>query len=207
MIVCLGWGSLIWDLAGLPVEKLEGGQPVPPWVLSPEGREIGDWKSDGPQVRVEFARQSGTKRNLLTLVLVETAERQPSLWARMTVVTRGEAVLALARREYRGIPERNIDRWSKRNIGSWSEGEADPPDIPGLSGWAAGRDIQHVVWTALKPKFCDQEVPPTEDEAIAFLSGLSDDTEAEKYVRRAPPQVDTAYRRRFIRCLGWTSVA
>ena len=59
MIVCLGWGSLIWDLGGLPVEKLERGTPVPRWVLSPEGEDIGDWKPDGPLVRVEFARQSG----------------------------------------------------------------------------------------------------------------------------------------------------
>ena len=207
--MCLGWGSLIWDLAGLPVEKLEGGLPVPPWVLSPEGEDIGDWKPDGPQVRVEFARQSGKEGDRLTLVLFDAAERQPSLWARMTVPTLGEAVRALTRRECRGIAEENIDGWSKRNIGRWSEGGADPPDIPGLSVWATGRDIQHVVWTALKPKFYDLPAAPTEDQAIAFLRGLSDDrraTEAEKYVRRAPPQVDTAYRRRIIRCLGWTPV-
>ena len=210
MIVCVGWGSLIWDLAGLPVEKLEAGRPVPRWVLSPEGDDIGDWNPDGPQVRVEFARQSGKKRDRLTLVLFDAAERQPSLWARMTVATLGEAMHALARREHREIAEKDIDSWSKRNIGRWSEGEADPPDIPGLSVWETGRDIQHVVWTALKPKFCDLPVAPTEDQAVAFLKRLSDDrtaTEAEKYVRRAPPQIDTAYRRRIIRCLGWTPVA
>ena len=87
MIVCLAWGSLIWDLGGLPVEKLEGGLPVPRWVLSPEGEDIGDWKPDGPQVRVEFARQSGKERDRLTLVLHDAAERQPSLWARMAVAT------------------------------------------------------------------------------------------------------------------------
>ena len=207
MIVCLGWGSLIWDLAGLPVEKLEGGRPVPCWVLSPEGDDIGDWKPDGPQVRVEFARQSGKDR--LTLVLYDAAERQPSFWARMTVATLDEALRALTKREYRGIAEKKIDRWSKDNIGQWSDGKADPRDIPGLSVWATGRDIQHVVWTALKPKFCGLPVAPTTDQAVAFLRRLSDDrkaTEAEKYVRRAPPQIDTAYRRRIIRCLGWTPV-
>ena len=97
MIVCLGWGSLIWDLDGLPVEKLEGGLPVPRWVLSPEGEDIGDWKPDGPQVRVEFARQSGKERDRLTLVLHDTAERQPSLWARMTIATLDEVVRALTK--------------------------------------------------------------------------------------------------------------
>ena len=101
MIVCLGWGSLIWDLDGLPVEKLEGGLPVPRWVLSPEGEDIGDWKPDGPQVRVEFARQSGKERDRLTLVLHDTAERQPSLWARMTIATLDEAVRALTKE---GVP-------------------------------------------------------------------------------------------------------
>ena len=122
MFVCLGWGSLIWDLAGLPVERLEPGRPVPRWVLSPEGEDIGDWKPDGPQVRVEFARQSGKERDRLTLVLSDAAERQPSFWARMTVATLGEAVRALTKRECRGISERRIDRWSKDNIGRWSEG-------------------------------------------------------------------------------------
>ena len=208
VIACLGWGSLIWDLGGLPVEKLEGGRPAPPWVLSPEG-DIGDWKTDGPRIRVEFARQSGKDRDRLTLVLHDAAERQPSLWARMTVGTRPEAVRVLTKREYRGITEDNIDSWSKDNIGQWSKDEADPPDIPGLSVWASGRNIQDVVWTALRPKFCGLPVAPTEDQAIAFLRQLSDDkkaAEAEKYVRRAPPQIDTAYRRRIIRCLGWTPV-
>ena len=207
MIVCLGWGSLIWDLGGLPVEKLERGAPVPRWVLSPEGEDIGDWKPDGPLVRVEFARQSGGKKpDRLTLVLFDAAERQPSLWARMTVPNLGEAIRALARREHREIAEENIDSWSMRNIGRWSEGEADPPDIPGLGAWATARDIESVVWTALKPKFCDLEVAPTEDQAIAFLRGLSDDTATKKYVRRVPPQIDTPYRRRITRSLGWTPV-
>ena len=209
MIVCLGWGSLIWDLDGLPVETLEG-EPVPPWVLSPEGEEIGNWKPDGPPLRVEFARQSGKERDRLTLVLFDAAERQPGLWARMTVTTLDEAVHALTRRECRGIADKNVDRWSKDNIGRWSKDEPAPADIPGLGVWASDRDIQHVIWTALRPKFCDLRVAPTEHQAVAYLRRLSDEgraTEAEKYVRRAPPQVDTAYRRRIVRCLGWTPVA
>ena len=29
VIACLGWGSLIWNLNGLPVEKLESGPARP----------------------------------------------------------------------------------------------------------------------------------------------------------------------------------
>ena len=209
MIVCLGWGSLVGNLDGLPVEKLQRGRIAPRWVLSPEGDDVGDWKPDGPQVRVEFVRQSGKEGDRLTLVLYDAAERQPSLWARMTVEDPREAVRALARREYRAIAEEKIDSWSKKNIGRWSEDDADPPGIPGLSIWASGRNIQHVVWTKLQPKFCGLPVAPTADQAVAFLRRLSDERKAsaaEKYVRRAPPQIDTAYRRRIVRYLGWTPV-
>ena len=206
----LGWGSLIWNLDGLPVKKLERGVPVPRWVLSPEGDDVGDWKPDGPVVRVEFARQSGQKRDRLTLVLYDAAERQPSLWAYMTVATLDEAVVALTKREHPGIAELTIGQWSKTNIGRWSKGDTDPVDIPGLGVWATGRDIQHVIWTALRPKFCDLPVAPTEDQAVAYLGRLTDEgraAEAENYVRRAPPQIDTAYRRRIIRSLGWSPVS
>ena len=46
MIVCLGWGSLIWRPGDLPVV---------------------DWRDDGPAVSVEFVRESQDRR--LTLVL------------------------------------------------------------------------------------------------------------------------------------------
>ena len=206
VIACLGWGSS-GILVDYPSRSLNVGGPYRLGCSPPRARTSGTGNSDGPQVRVEFARQSGKERDRLTLVLYDAAERQPSLWARMTVATLDEAIHALTMREHRSIAKKNIASWSNENIGRWSEGKADPTDIPGLSVWATGRDIQDVVWTALKPKFCDLPVAPTEDQAVAFLRTLSDDeraTEARKCVRRAPPQIDTAYRRRIIRCLGWT---
>ena len=185
MIACLGWGSLIWRLRCLPVGK---------------------WKCDGPYVNVEFVRQSKGKR--LTLVLYSDAEPMRSYWACMTVATPDEAVRKLTRREYPGITEENIDCWSKTNIGRWSKGNTDPKAIPGLGVWASQRGIDHVIWTALGPKFCREDGrAPTEDEAVAYLRKLSDEdnaAKAEEYVRKAPPQIRTAYRRRIEHCLGWT---
>ena len=51
MIVCLGWGSLIWRPVDLPV---------------------GDWRDDGPEIKVEFVRESTDHR--LTLMLDPDAD-------------------------------------------------------------------------------------------------------------------------------------
>ena len=77
--------------------------------------------------------------------------------------------------------------------------------VHGSAPWARSRDdVDHVIWTALGPKFRGDD-PPTEDQAVDYLSNLSGDhrSRAEKYVRCASPQIDTAYRRRIIRCLRW----
>ena len=210
MIACLGWGSLIWDLDGLPIQQLTGDLPAPAWArcAQQQGGAIGDWQTEGPRVRVEFLRRSGCRichpgcrRGPLTLVLYEASDPVPSLWARMTKVDNLDAaVLALATRE------RLTGRHATANIGRWSSGQADPASIPGLSAWAAGCDgVDHVIWTALGPKF-DGDAPPTADDAVRYLDSLSGEhrRRAEEYVRCAPPQIDTVYRQRFIDDLDWT---
>ena len=175
MIVCLGWGSLIWRPGDLPV---------------------GDWRDDGPEVRVEFVRESTDHR--LTLVLDETAEDSvTSLWAPMTVGDLGTAVTKLADRE----------GTARSSIGRWSTDQDDPERLLGLGAWATGRNINYVIWTALGPRFRGKRgLRPTEDEAIDHLRSLPDHdrAKAEEYVRRAPRRIRTAYRRRFEGCLGWT---
>ena len=127
-IVCLGWGSLIWRLDGLPVNG---------------------WKPDGPCVRVEFVRQSRDGR--LTLVLHDIADPVPSLWAQMKVDTLDEAVKALAKREGGpgkplSNPETDIGRWPDQRKG---DPEYDPANIVNLRRWAAQRHVDYVIWTAL----------------------------------------------------------
>ena len=74
MIVCLGWGSLIWRPGDLPV---------------------GDWRDDGPEIKVEFVRESTDHR--LTFVLDPHADDPvTSLWAPMTVCDLDTAVTELA---------------------------------------------------------------------------------------------------------------
>lgn len=56
-VVCLGWGSLIWDPRDLPL--------------------VSGWFDDGPLLRVEFTRQSANGR--MTLVIEPGAPEVVSL--------------------------------------------------------------------------------------------------------------------------------
>ena len=182
MIACLGWGSLVWDARELPIQR--------------------QWFADGPLVKVEFLRQSMDNR--ITLVLHSSADPVRSLWALMAVGTLDEAKKALAARE--GIKDENITK----HIGCWSRGDEDPACIPELGAWAAARGVEHAVWTALPPKFKGKnDVCPSRDEVVGHLSELTgpERDNAEKYIRRAPAQIDTAYRRYIEARLGWCSLA
>jgi hypothetical protein len=181
MIACLGWGSLVWDARELPIHRR--------------------WFPDGPFVRVEFLRQS--QDNRITLVLHGSAEPVRTLWAAMTVSTLDEAKKGLAARER--IPEKNVTR----DIGCWSRGEADPAFITEIGAWASARGVEHIVWTALSPKFKgDNDRCPSLAEVVAHLSELTgpDRDNAENYVRRTPAQIDTLYRRHIEARLGWRSL-
>jgi hypothetical protein len=168
---------LIWDPRELPI--------------------VGRWLGDGPFVPVEFARQSSNGR--ITLVITPGAVPVRVFWAQFAPMDLADACDALGGRE--GVP----DGWREKYIGRWRVGD-DPPDaIPGLAPWAQGRGVDAVVWTALPPRFDGQEQVPAVDEVIGYLEGLRGGTrdEAERYIRCAPAQTDTAYRRRIEVELGW----
>lgn len=179
-IACLGWGSLVWDPRDLPIHR--------------------EWFGDGPLVRAEFLRESRDKR--ITLVLHESVSQVRSLWALMTVASLAEARAKLAARE--GIKDTRINQ----DTGAWSLGGPENPCIAGLAAWAAARGIEHVVWTALPPKFgAEASRLPTLDEVVQHLAGLTGPERdlAEQYIRRTPRQVDTGYRRAIEARLGWTA--
>lgn len=178
LIACLGWGSLVWDPRDIPIQH--------------------HWFNDGPFVRVEFARQSSNGR--ITLVLEKNAAPVRALWAVMDCTNIDDAQQALQTRE--GTPK-------LRNIGRWELGQtsyAAPDLIIDLPQWAASHSIQAVVWTALSPKFGKEERTPNEDEVLKYLKGLQENEQklAEQYIRNAPPQIDTTYRRRIEAELKWT---
>lgn len=178
-IVCLGWGSLIWCQKTLPV--------------------AGAWQQDGPELPVEFARESRDRR--ITLVVCDGLPLVRTLWAALDVSTLNAAKQALAARE--GVSTGNI----KYSIGWWSPaGVSDHPGSALVSEWAAERDIEAVVWTALKPKLGIENRMPSQDEVLEHLSGLqgSEREVAEEYIRLAPRQIATTYRTAIEDALGWT---
>jgi hypothetical protein len=175
IIACLGWGSLIWDPRGLPIQR--------------------KWFDDGPFVPVEFVRQSNDGR--ITLVIEEATRPSRSLWALMDATNLASACAALRERE----------GCKAQHVASWSRGQAGAAPIPGLDGWAQIHQIDAVVWTALPPKIGTEERKPSEQEVVAYLGQLSGAVrdKAEQYIRRAPAQVDTPYRRAFETAFGWTA--
>jgi hypothetical protein len=178
-IACLGWGSLIWDPKQLPV--------------------IGNWQKDGPIVSVEFLRQSSDGR--ITLVLDAGGTQVPSLWAPLKLDNIDSAVAALQERE--GVR----DQAATRDIGRWV-GDSPPPLISGLTDWARKRSFDAAVWTALDFRSKGHADRRSADEIIQYLQTLTGETrsKAETYVRRAPKQIVTAYRRRAEADLGWTPI-
>ena len=179
IIACLGWGSLVWDPRELPIQRT--------------------WFKDGPFVPVEFARQSDDGR--ITLVLARTASPVRALWAVLDTTEIKVARKGLRERE------RIVQKNESKHIDSWSAGQPSPELLPGLPAWAHSRGVHHVVWTALPPKFGDIEQMPTQEQVVQYLGNRTGAQRynAERYIRFAPKQIDTAYRRDIEATLQWTA--
>jgi hypothetical protein len=148
---------------------------------------------DGPLLPIEFARKSQDSR--VTLVIAPGSPHVRSLWALSSVESVEEAKADLAKRE--GTEQKNIDVWTKATT---SKPDADPDGVGREVGqWAARLDLDAVIWTALAPTL------GSADLVVKHLRDLHHEerAHAERYVRMAPRQIDTPYRRRIEREFGW----
>jgi len=175
---CLGWGSLTWEPGDLPISH--------------------EWREDGPNLPLEFARKSQDGR--MTLVVCRKGTVCPTLWNTLLSASLEQAREALALRE--GLP-------SNRNVAFWTgSGASDHYGAELISPWANKRGFAGVVWTGLPPKspVTDKNNDhPSIEDVISHLRSLKDYSaiRAEEYVRKAPKQIATAYRNRIVEELGW----
>jgi hypothetical protein len=183
VIACLGWGSIVWKPGDLPVG--------------------GAWRSDGPLLPVEFARQSQDGR--ITLVVVDSARPCTVLWVPLNVEAADEA------RSHLGCREQIPSSYWQDYTAVWpSSSSANHSCTRQVVDWALSKGIDQVVWTALPPKFGGQNGRlPSSDETVDYLSGLEGDTlrRAKEYVQRVPVQIRTRYRERIESELGWVCAA
>ncbi|MBX3164392.1 MAG: hypothetical protein KF900_07925 [Bacteroidetes bacterium] len=185
-IACLGWGSLIWRPESLLIRR--------------------EWFMDGPFLPIEFVRQS--KDGRLTLVIYENAKPIRTLWALMATDDLEKAKQSLKVRE--SISDENF----KSHIAAVTKDEkiSDNDTIKTIiQEWAKKMDLDAVIWTNLPPKFNgNRNVAPSIDVAIKYLNGLDIDINtrktAEEYIRKAPKQIDTEYRRKFESEFGWSFI-
>lgn len=170
-IVCLAWGSLIWNPGVLPI--------------------AGNWYPGGPSLPIEFARV-GDKGELAT-VLCPSYPTSPARWARLD-----ESDLVTARQLLRRREEVDPDRHD--GIGSVIVGQTPgvlfaAADI--LQWTIAQRGIDAVIWTALPPRFDNIGGRiSSPKQAVGYLLKLRghERRHAEEYVHKAPEEIQTANR-------------
>lgn len=172
-IAILAWGSLFWDPRNLEI--------------------AGGWFNDGPLLPIEFARISGGNR--LTLVIKSGFDSVTTLYSISSHDTLEAARCNLQIRE--NTPSIDnigfIDFTNKRNC------VRKPNEfiLPIIENWNTKKGFDAIMWSDFSPRFTNAlDKPFTLENVIEFLDQLPspDKTEAIKYVRNAPSQINTRYR-------------
>jgi len=156
------------------------------------------WHNDGPMLPIEFSRISTDDR--VTLIIDQEAQPIRTYWAAMTTNNIDEAVESLRMRE---VAEREEIPFLIKN------GEPEDNVRSAIHAWLSNKDIDAAVWTGLdfsaKTDYKRPGITYILDHLHTRLRGPAK-RRAEKYIRKAPKQTDTAYRRIIERELGWTRV-
>jgi len=151
---------------------------------------------------VEFARESNDGR--ITLVICPTVERVPTRWILLNQPDVQAAAENLGYREYAEA----TPKWISRSIGWWDREAAKQygAESETIAAWATAQGLDGVVWTNLPCGFkASRGQMPSGDDVLMHLRGLDAAAleKAKDYVRAAPVEVDTAYRRRIAAHFGW----
>ncbi len=178
-IACVGWGSLIWNPGLLKIQN--------------------KWFDDGPILPIEFTRISEDDR--VTLIIDPESAPVRTLWTFMTVTEISNAKSSLQSREN----VKNIDVIKSVSIYDTISDQIAKE----IKNWLEIVNIEAAIWTGLSYSKKTNNKRPTVDDIIDHLHNNLDynaKKAAEEYIRKAPKQIDTKYRRRIEMEFGWTPI-
>lgn len=186
-IACIGWGSLIWNPGNLPIQN--------------------EWFNDGPLLPIEFTRQSSNGR--MTLIIDKEATPVRTLWTLMTITKLDQAISALMVREgikKEGLVESVLVSYEEQT--KKEDSEVDKIKLT-ISKWLKAQDLDAAIWTNLSFSNGTGKLRPSKQQVVEYLQTLNYETRkiAEEYIRKAPKQIDTEYRREIEMKLGWAHLS
>lgn len=187
-IAILGWGSLIKEPGGLPIQ--------------------GEWQPDGPNLWIEFSRisRTGKRAGCLTLVIDEKCESEVTTLHVLS--KRSELPQAIADLQERERTSSQDDigfcEVATRRFAP-SAMNRHPKSCERIHAWAKEKKFDAVIWTALPRRFKDVlNIPFTPAAALNYLNGLPSLTKekALEYIHDAPKQTMTQFRRLLLAQVG-----
>ena len=180
-IACLCWGSLFWNPKELKIQKDSDGNNI--------------WYEDGPFLPIEFTRISGDDN--VTLIIDDKAKPIQVMWALFETNDIDTAREMLRKRERTIIDNIHF---------AIAEEKVDDKIKSTIIQWIKTKEIDMAIWTGLSYSSKTENKRPTAEEIIRHLKNLPEEGKivAEKYIRKAPKQIQTEYRKRIEEELGWT---
>lgn len=173
-IACIGWGSLIWNTESLACQN--------------------KWFEDGPLLPIEFTRISSNNR--VTLIIDENSNPVRTLWSLMLPSNIDDCINSLMIRE--GTTKENIHYTSLND-------KSEDIIKSTIRRWLSEKNLDSAIWTALSYSKKTNNKRPDLQDIVKHLEQLTVNERrlAEEYIRNAPRQIDTEYRREIENKLGW----
>lgn len=177
-IACIGWGSLIWRPERLQIQN--------------------HWFEDGPILPIEFTRISNDNR--VTLIIDTKAKPIRTLWTFMTCNNIDEAKKSLIERE--GVKKDSLIHCVNQDDETSDEIHTE------IQNWLKKKSIDSAIWTGLSYSRKTNKNRPSIERIISHLNEIEYNERqiAEEYIRKAPRQIDTEYRRLIEKEFGWKPI-